>query len=207
MRCRQARNRLSLSASDSAAITADRELQEHLQACSECAREAAALGLLAQLMATAAEGDRKNLTTLEDQRGLVEARARQENQRENRIHNGWTRSLQYGGVLATAMIVLVMVALVPFGPEQARGYSVAFGGVDLDLAHDDERICNMLYILGLHEAEVDLLGCDTTCNLLIVDLKTKAEANLVVAAMTSLSDDGLTSNVIPITERDESTLH
>jgi hypothetical protein len=38
-------------------------------------------------------------------------------------------------------------------------------------------------------------------NLLIVDLKTEAEANLVVAAMTTLSDDGITSNVIPITDQ------
>ena len=198
MRCHEARTRLSLSASEPAAITADQDLQEHLQGCSECTREAAALGLLTQLLESAADGDRENLVPLENQRGLVKARARQAGQRLGHFSSGWTRSLQYGGVLATAMIVLALVALVPLSPEQADGYSVAFGGVDLDLAHDNERICNMLYILGLHEAEVDLLGCDSTCNLLIVDLKTEAEANLVVAAMASLSDDGVTSNVIPI---------
>ncbi len=199
MRCREARSRLSLSASEPASLTSDQDLQAHLQACSECAREAAALGLLSQLLESAAEGDRQSLIPLEARRELVEARARQADQGPSHFFNGWTRSLQYGGVLATAMIVLALVALVPFSPDQTRGYSVAFGGVDLDLANDDEAICNMLYVLGLHEAEVDLLGCDTTCSLLIVDLKTEAEADLVVAAMTSLSDDGLTSNVIPIT--------
>jgi hypothetical protein len=179
----------------------DQDLRKHLQACSTCAREAKALGLLARLMAVAADGDRENLTPLEDQRALVEERVRQASRRPVPILDGWVKRLQYGGALVTAMIVLVLVGLTPFDSENASGYSVAFGGIDVDLAQDDERICEMLYILGLHEAEVDLLDCDTTCNLLIVDLKTEAEANLVVAAMTTLSDDGITSNVIPITDQ------
>ena len=63
---------------------------------------------------------------------------------------------------------------------------------------DDNIICDMLYSMGLLEAAVDVLGCDSTCSLLIFDLKSREEAQLVVAAFHQVDDDHVKTDVIPV---------
>jgi len=203
MRCGEARTRINSALGGQADALDDRAFREHLANCPVCAREAAAFERLTRLLEYAATDDTADLRSLDEQRPLVEARARQ----ATHPSSGHTadrprlgRRLRYGGVLATAAIVLALISLVPYDSGQTLGYAVAFGGVDRDLAQDNERICDLLYVLGLDHADIDHLDCDTTCRFMIVDLASEAEAHLVVTAFNSLSEDGVTSNVIPITD-------
>jgi hypothetical protein len=56
----------------------------------------------------------------------------------------------------------------------------------------------MLFEMGLMEAAVDVIGCDTTCSLLIFDLKTRTEAQLVAAAFSSIDSLNLNTDVVPV---------
>jgi len=206
MRCGEARARIERALGGQPEALDDHALRQHLADCPACARQAAAVGRLDQILKLAAEDDREGLPSLAAQRPLVEARARQATQSSRGRATSRTplgARLRYGGVLATAAIVLALVSLIPFDSHRTLGYSVAFGGVDRDLAQDGERICELLYVLGLDHADIDHLDCDTTCKFVIVDLTSEAEARLVVTAVNNLSDDDVTSDVIPIRDNND----
>ena len=75
---------------------------------------------------------------------------------------------------------------------------MAFGGVNKELVEDDHHLCDILFNLGLVEADVDVLGCDTTCNIQIIYLKSKEEVDLVVSALARLNSNNLSTDVIPV---------
>ena len=86
------------------------------------------------------------------------------------------------------------------------GYDIAVAGDDKELAENDEVICDMLFSLGLIEAAVDVLECDTTCNLMILDLKTQAEAQLVVKELARVNEVDLMTDIIPVKTSTEGSL-
>ena len=94
--------------------------------------------------------------------------------------------------------LIAALTLIPFQYDQTIGYEVAFAGVERELVEEDERVCDMLFALGLIEAAVDYLGCDTTCKLTVFDLKSKQEVQLVVAAFAHINPMDLNTNVIPV---------
>jgi hypothetical protein len=203
MRCRQARLRLTGSRQDESAGTEDRELIDHLNQCPACAREAAAAGTIRQMFAVASVNDMENVTPLYEQRLQIEARATRQ-QRPNvsagmakRERLKW-RPVFGVGVAFVAAILIATLTLIPFQYDRTIGYEVAFAGVDRELVEEDERVCDMLSALGLIEAAVDFLGCDTTCKLTVFDLKSKQEVQLVVAAFAHVSPMDLTTDVIPV---------
>jgi hypothetical protein len=102
--------------------------------------------------------------------------------------------------------VLVLLTLVPYKFTRTIGYEISFDGVNKELADDVGRICDMLFALGLENADVDVLGCDTTCSLLIVDLKSEDEVELVIAAFYQVDHDNLSTNVIPVRTSKTGTL-
>ena len=81
--------------------------------------------------------------------------------------------------------VLVFLTLVPFKFDHTVGYEVAVAGVDPTLALDNDRVEALLAKLGMEEAEVKVIGCDTTCKIVISCLESQDDADLVVAAFTS----------------------
>ncbi len=108
--------------------------------------------------------------------------------------------------LAGAVVVILFLTLVPFKYDQTIGYKVAFAGVDQSYVNEDHAICDLLYNIGLLEADVDYQGCAETCSLTVIDLKSEAEANLVIAALNDAHPDAITSTVTPIRATTTATL-
>jgi hypothetical protein len=103
-------------------------------------------------------------------------------------------------------IVALAFALVPFNYHEIISYDIRFGGVSPDLVQEDDRLCEMLSTLGLHEAGVDVLGCDTTCAVRIIDLKSAEEIELVTTALKVASSDRVTMTVTPVRTSGSATL-
>ncbi|MBU0984164.1 MAG: hypothetical protein KKA42_09865 [candidate division Zixibacteria bacterium] len=205
MRCNEARLRLSGSHRDKTDLAADRDLQEHLKSCAACRAEAAAAGLLSRVFAATSEDDSLAISALADMRKRVESQAAQVPVRESRIGRRFRRPVVALGVLAAAAAV-ALLTIVPFSYNQTVGYEVSFQCVNREIAEDDERLCELLYTLGLTEADFDLHGCDTTCKLNVMYLKSRQEAQLVVAALATINDECLTADVFPVTEKASGSL-
>jgi hypothetical protein len=103
-------------------------------------------------------------------------------------------------------VILVVVTFVPFTRYRTVGYDLNLHNVSLELAQNDEHICELLARLGLVDAGVDLKGCDTTCSLAILDLKSEREAHLVVGAIARLSETDLSSSITPIRTKSSQSL-
>jgi hypothetical protein len=194
-----------------AAIEADGQLLEHLQNCAGCAADAAAAKNLQRLLECARPDDTHNIIPIEENRERIEARVaagKDEGKISHPSTSKYRRArryvLSFGTMLAVA--ILAILTLIPFKYNRVVGYEIALDGVDKELAWDIERICDMLFNLGLDDAVVDVYGCEATCSLLIVDIKTEEEAQRVVAAFTEIDPANLNSNVIPIRAVKSATL-
>lgn len=205
MRCREARHRLTGSGLDDAALRHDQELMEHLKNCPECAEYAEAAGTLRQMLTAASSNDSENVVPMSQQRELVERRLAEPAGRAADMH-GHRRRLRYGIGIAVGAVVLVLASLIPFGYDRTIGYDVAFGGVCEEVAFDDEKICDLLYDLGLDQADIGAAYCDTTCSLRIIELRSLEEAELVVQAFSGLCKIDPTADVIPVVERGSGSL-
>jgi len=203
MRCREARLRLTVSRQDRSAGTDDRELIDHLNQCPACAREAGAAGTLRQIFAASSVNDMEYVTPLHKQRLQVEARVA--HQQHPNVNAGTARRERliwrpaFGvGLALVAVTLIAALTLIPFQYDRTIGYEVAFAGIERELVEEDERVCDILFELGLIEAAVDFLGCDTTCKLTVFDLKSKQEVQLVVAAFAQVNPMDLTTDIIPV---------
>lgn len=215
MQCREARHRLESAHADSSRshdeLHLDRELRDHLRTCSTCAKLARSSEVLRQLFAAASEDDRANVPSLANTRVLMEARDAAAKGMRDRSPEAPRRSRRHtwipvGAGLAVAAAVLVLVAVVPFGFNQTVSYDVTFHGVQRDIAEDNERLCDVFYDIGLRDAAIDLRGCDTTCQLVVFDLKSEQEVQLAVALLQNLSASDLTVRVLPVRMKSEQTL-
>lgn len=213
MHCSEARHRLTGSRRSAAELAQDSQLLEHLKLCPNCAREALAAETLRQMLIAGRADDSVGTVPMADQRKLVEARMAQVSGEKSRRHattlvhgNSLSRHpLLSAGAIVTVIIV-VLLGLVPFGYHRTVGYEIAFAGVSPELVEDDDRICDVFYALGLAEAAVDVIDCDTTCNILVFDLKSKQEAQLVVTVLERMNRTDLNADVIPIRTRSSGSL-
>ena len=206
MDCHEAQRRLTGSPRDGSDPNADRELQEHLAQCPKCAEYARAAGTLRQVLTSAAANDDLDVTAIEAQRTLVEARARQQRTaRHGVIAVLKARPVMGLSIVAVAAVFLVM-AVVPFSYYQTVGYEVAVDGVESELVETNDHICDMLFDLGLHDADVELLGCEHTCALTIYHLKSESEAQLVAAVFNRINPTQITADVKPVKARTSATL-
>ncbi|MDH4035146.1 MAG: hypothetical protein OEV80_15250, partial [candidate division Zixibacteria bacterium] len=170
MHCDQAQRRINELVQAGADPQTDSSLVDHLRDCPRCREEAQAAGLLTQVLRAADEDDTSGITPFHQARQRVEARiASSGDGRAGTDRTAgsfsivrWWRPARvvYASV---ALAALLAVALIPFQYDQTIGYAVAFAGVEKELAEDDEAICDLLFDLGLLEANVDVLECDTTC--------------------------------------------
>ena|GEM_PF-1015640 len=215
MRCREARRRLTGFRKGQPVDPEDRELLDHLAECADCAREARAMGTLRQMLLAASEDDATHVTPVSAQKDIVEVRAAQAGRGTlwtrflwfSMEHGGRNR-LRYGIGVGVAVALLAVVSLVPFKYDHTVGYDIAFAGVCMELGDDDERMCDVLYELGLEEADIDVWGCDSTCELIVIDLKSEQEVGMVVAAFNGLCPVDPVADVIPVvTSTSGSLLH
>jgi hypothetical protein len=164
-----------------------------------------------RVIALAGADDTENMLPLETQRARIEARAIGRDERSRSATPSGLRrffEVMLRPAVATplAVAVLAVFTLVPFTYHQTVGYDVTLAGVSRDMAVDDEIVCDLLHTLGLTEAAVDVHGCDTTCSLSILDLKTRGEAQLVVGAIARLSESAVTTDIVPIRARTSGSL-
>ena len=207
MRCGEIRDRIDRLAAVGQAWADDPVLAKHLDDCADCVEYAMVSNKLHSLLTVGHEDDAVDATPLALQRQQVEARAAAGRTPSRRRTVAWSwlpdLSMKYHPVLrmgiATAVLLITAVSIVPFTVHHTVGYDLNLNGVDHQLVQDDERICELLTGLGLVEAGVDRCGCDTmSCCLSILDLKTEQEAILVAGAIGSLHDEALTTIITPI---------
>lgn len=191
----------------------DPSLLDHLQSCLRCGQDAQAAALLARALDAAGEDDTADIAPFLEARQRAEAQAASSDNRSvitDHARSGfsvarWWRPARV--VYATvALAALLAVTLIPFQYDQTIGYAVAFAGVEKELAVDHEFMCDLLYDLGLLEADVDILGCDTTCAVQILELKSLEEAQLIVNALARISSAELSSDIIPVRKGASSSL-
>jgi len=198
MHCSEARLRITGSRRD---IKNDPELQEHLKTCSACAIEAEAAQALKEIFDISSKNDMTNIASLDSRLKLVIAEADNRNHADRskiKIRSLFGQRPTFGiSALATAA-VLILFAVIPFKYEQVVGCEILFRGIDRDLVEEHTTVCDILFNLGLEEADIDFLGCDTTCNITVQFLKSQDEVKKVISAFTEINDYDLSSHVITI---------
>jgi len=203
MRCREARAQIEQMMQDSNGGKVEEGLAQHLETCESCRREAQAVRTLNIALESGRSDDELDMRPLESQRKLVESRlARGE------VPKVYSRRPRLRLALSSALVTLVLaLALVPFSWQETVGYNLSLSGVDEEIACSDEMMCDLLYSLGLYEADIDPLCCDaSTCGVVVLDLKTEEEAGMVLAAVQRLEKSGLKADLIPITASSSETI-
>lgn len=210
MRCREAQSRISGSRREAGKLHDDVELQQHLRSCPKCAEEARAAGLLESLFEVGTESDRVDLLTLEQVKRRVERVVDHptpaERAARRRLVQPWWLRKPVIGMSMLAAVMALAASFVPLEYYQTIGYDIRFGGVRPELVEGEDHICDMLSSLGLDDASVDVLGCDSTCSLRILDLKTSEEVNLVASALRNVNRSHLTVKVTPLRRAASGTL-
>ena len=173
MNCREVQACLNSMGSDGS-LDRDPAFRAHLASCPSCAAEAAKARHLRHVFAAAAVDDTDGLKSPAAHRVEVAARLAQ----QQWSHSRHRRQLAVGSAMATALVLIVLLA--PWRHEPADGYKLAVDGVSVELAGDHERLCDMLFSLGAVNAAVDIGACDTTCSVVIYDLRTRDEARLEI---------------------------
>jgi len=213
MRCLEARKRIDVDQYENGPST-DLDLRDHLNICDDCRGYAVLSGTMERMFDAARVDDTTDIKPMEQQRSEIETRLRLSPDARIRATGGvslrrkrpfFKRPAFRLGV-AAATVVLAALAFVPFSYYQTVGYDLNLQGVSRHLAHSDEQICELLTKLGLVEAGVDVKGCDATCSLAILDLKTETEAHMVAGAIARLNEPGLTTSIVPIRTRSTRSL-
>ncbi|MFH1373066.1 MAG: FlgD immunoglobulin-like domain containing protein [bacterium] len=213
MRCNEARQRLSEWRLAKPGQVQDLQLERHLRQCPACARQADAIRLLRHDIGTSAVHDLEDGLPLAILKSRVEARVSQIHQpdtKEISLMTTIVRNLKKRPRLSAAVIfgiaMLVFLTLVPFKFDHTVGYEVAVAGVDPTLALDNDRVEALLAKLGMEKAEVKVVGCDTTCEIVISCLESQGDADLVVAAFTSGGKVAFDCEVIEVFKEESGSL-
>lgn len=192
MRCRQAKQKLNSINFDSSEIAKNQMLLNHLNECSACASLVTAENSLQADLQAAAVDDNEEVVSNWFLKTLVERQAADANRskfRENHlmaIFNLFKNQSKLTIGVTTVAVVLLLSVLIPFSYNKTIGYEVAFAGVDKNLALDPGKIQTLLARLGIENVDIDVSGCEATCNVKISDLKSPDDAKLVVAAFNEI---------------------
>jgi len=209
MRCDEARKRIDVLDQHENGLSPDFDLGNHLNICEDCRDYAVLSGAMERIFVAARVDDTAGMKPMEQQRSEIENRLRLSPDARLRANHGvslrtkrpFYRLPAFRLGVAAATVVLAVLAFVPFSYYQTVGYDLNLQGVSRHLADGDEQICELLAGLGLVEVGVDLKGCETTCSLAILGLKTETEANMVAGAIARLNESDLTTSIVPIRTR------
>lgn len=198
MRCRQAKHRLNEANFAESKLLDDAELLSHIRSCPSCMKQKELSDILNKVFTSGIDIDRDSMLPLNEQRNLVDRRI------ASRISRTSMRIFQLKDIRRPALRIgiitafLMLLFFTPFNYYNVVGYEVTLEGIDRNFAEDGETACDVLYALGLEDAAIDLPGCNKTCSLIILDLKSREEVNTVIDAFTKLSKGKLTADIIPI---------
>lgn len=191
MDCHQARHRLTGDLSLDSVSRTDDDLEQHLASCPACRQlfEAAA-HLRRAFDQTRTEFDDSAMPPFSEVRRTMEAAARTKTWRGfYRMRDFWrygSGGARWGVGMGAFAVVLALLTLVPFKYEKTVGYEVALAGVDPALAHNEARLRSILASLGAENATVELLRCDSVCEVKISDLSEMKQCQMLVCAMKEL---------------------
>lgn len=210
MRCRQVRQKLiQLSGSVS---EADHDLREHLQSCSKCASFARAELELKHDLDLASADDKHERQSWTELIAVVEKRAVSMTPKKSReksimsiLTNQFRKRPKLGFSVALAVILLVLATTVPFKFDKTLGYEVAIAGVDENLAVDNEKLEILLETIGLEDAKFTVDGCEVTCNIVISDLKSEDDVEIVKIAFEKMGNC-VVEDVLKITSEVSSSI-
>ncbi|HOP06136.1 MAG TPA: zf-HC2 domain-containing protein [candidate division Zixibacteria bacterium] len=202
MQCREARARIKQLSNGSLDPVADADLKRHLNECPDCARFCESTVLMSRVLESVRREQTGDMMPLSERRRRVMERIRTHRWPNSQRHWSWTGQ---SVVAAVTTAVVLLLLLVPFNYYRIVSYNLSLAGVSQDLA-ENESFCDLLYNLGLHDANVDVLGCDSTCKVLVLDLKTREEAHLVYSAIQQIDDDDLMAQIVPVKSPASSSL-
>jgi len=207
MRCTEARNRIDTAEKEPSVLASDLELQAHFKDCDDCRAYAAIAVSFDQALQTASAPDVVPGLTIDEQRRVVESRLRSPRRiPRSEVHPHLLGRPAWRLAVSAATIAVAAFLFVPFTRYQTIGYDVSVDGTCLEMAVNHDRICDLLGRLGLDEAGVDVIGCDTTCSVSILDLKSEHEARMVVGEIAHLCEKKLSSSIVPIRTKSSQTL-
>lgn len=191
MRCSEACRRLTESRGT--VSSADTDLRDHLAACPACAEFARAERMLVRDLSLSTADDTEADRSFAAMRARVNARAEaitSQTPREVFIMSALKRTIsrrpRMSLTIATAVIVLAFLTVVPFSFQRTVGYEVAIAGVNKDLAMDDAKITELLAALGVENAAVNVGDCEKTCVLNISDLKSQDDVVIIKTAFDKM---------------------
>lgn len=122
------------------------------------------------------------------------------------VSREFSRRPRLGVSLAVTAVILLVATLVPFRIDRTVGYELAVAGVSKDVAQHSEQLFELLHRLGVDGAEIEVVGCDTTCNLKISRLATADDMDLVRAAFGEIGKDRVEFFAQPVTEKGSGNL-
>lgn len=170
------------------------EMEQHLSECESCRNEVMRVTNLKNSLKPSDDLSEYPIP-MDVMRQKIELRLQQ-----NQTRVAFGTKLRYA-----ALVIPVFLLFVYFGyyktetePNAASSYELNISGVDLELAQNDHHICEMFYDVGLQMASVDVIGCDTTCNLVIFDLQSEAEARLAIAVIKNISERDISTEIVPV---------
>ncbi|KAA3631797.1 MAG: T9SS C-terminal target domain-containing protein [Calditrichaeota bacterium] len=191
MRCRQIKQKLNDPDFDLSAFATNDQLADHINICPNCSQLLQAEKQMRHELQAAGASDTDEIPSLWHLRNQVESKATA-HLRENNSMALFTNMIKKRSRLSisiTAVVAILLLSfLIPFSYNKTIGYEVAFAGVDRNLALEEGRIQALLAKLGITDAEVNVSGCEQTCNVKIKSLKTTDDAQLVVAAFNKIEN-------------------
>ncbi len=206
MTCNHLRTRLKAGSWRSMSSDEKSQLMEHIRTCELCSDELQQEKMLNELIDNSGEVDKSHIIPMKVMRSRVDLQLRDSETPSFRL--GITASLK--GVVAVSFVALLSFAVYTGyfkeDPVLPAAYEVALDGVSLRLAVDKETICDILFENGLPDASYDLVGCESTCRLIVFNLNSFEEATTVVDIFHSIDNSTVTSNVIRVENANTQTL-
>lgn len=211
MRCEEIQKRLNEFSSQTPELSP--EIREHLNRCETCSRLAESAFKLDQIFQAAANEPESELMPLETRikRVTHEAELSGWIGRMDDLAVRLTDAVSFGHrrlILSIGMVALVLafVTLVPFGYNRVVSYDLTLGGVCPEVAEDQETACALLYERGVERAVIDVMQCDTTCSLVLFDLQSEQEIDMVIETYIELGAEATIEHIAVITDRDSRSL-
>lgn len=181
------------------------EIEIHSENCPLCFEQMKRENLLSQLFSVSTEIDDSYIIPQNIMKNRVEQQLKDSN-----TSRPFVNLIKKPILIPLFSAALILFAITFFFTEEKNNnlfaYEVSLDGIALEMVDDNDLICEMLYTIGLTEASFDVIGCDTTCALVIFDLKSKQEAEMVVNIFHAIDKQTIKTDVIEIEQNDVQTL-
>ena len=172
------------------------ELETHLRQCPACFEDAKQNDIISSIFKESSEIYEEYIIPQD----MMRVRVEKQLEKEVKLPF-W--SFFKNPLITSALTIVLLVVGFNYINNQGNThtpleYTVSLDGINVAMVEDHEILCDMLYTIGLPDASIDVLGCDTTCELVIYDLKTRQEAEKVVQIMHAIDKDLKNSDIIEV---------